>query len=91
MTYVKFTNDATFCLQKLGLEYKEFKNKNDLDKLFTKHMDAVTCGRILDEVREIMRVTDWHLFDKTVAEKAGTSEIGLHLQNIVENYESFLL
>lgn len=54
-------------------------------------MDAVTCGRILDEVREIMRVTDWHLFDKTVAEKAGTSEIGLHLQNIVENYESFLL
>lgn len=53
-------------------------------------MDAVTCGRILDEVREIMRVTDWHLFDKTVAEKAGTSEIGLHLQNIVENYESFL-
>ena len=53
-------------------------------------MDAVTCGRILDEVREIMRVTDWHLFDKTVAEKAGTSDIGLHLQNIVENYESFL-
>ena len=53
-------------------------------------MDAVTCGRILDEVREIMIVTDWHLFDKTVAEKAGTSEIGLHLQNIVENYESFL-
>lgn len=73
------SNDIAFELNNLKREYKEFADKNDLDRLLTKNLDLTRCKRVLEGVTEMMKVTDWGKIDKSFVNKANVSEASLHL------------
>ena len=45
-------------------EFEKYKKSNNLDYYFTKNLDCDSRERVLNNVKELMQLTDWHYVDK---------------------------
>ena len=91
LTYLNARNDHAFTLQSLSAEFDEYKKNNDLDSLFTKGMDITLCKSILDRVNEMIKHSDQNEIDTKIVTRAGPTDVSLHLQSVVEDYEQFMV
>ncbi len=62
--YEKRSKDGQYRLDQLKAEFDDFKERNNLDSLFTRGMDVPTCKRILDHMKDLMIESDWHIVNK---------------------------
>lgn len=90
LTYLNIKNDVVYTLRDTQLEFEKFKKTNNLDHFFSLDMDPVKAKRILEEIKDIMQSTDWHVTDKELLNKANASEVTTFLTNICADYENFL-
>jgi hypothetical protein len=64
----KAQQDMITKMRQLTEEYNEFKEKNDLDKLFAEQFDQETRKSLLANISSLMKRTDWHTIDKYILE-----------------------
>lgn len=62
--YDKRSKDCQFKLDQLKAEFEDFKDRNNVDSLFTRGMDIPTCKRILDHMKELMTESNWYIINK---------------------------
>ena len=55
------TKDKQF--KDLTKEYQNYKKLNDLDEYFAKNLNEESKERVLENVKELMKVTDWSYYD----------------------------
>jgi hypothetical protein len=64
----KAQQDMITKMRQLTEEFNEFKEKNDLDKLFAEQFDQETRKSLLANISSLMKRTDWHTIDKYILE-----------------------
>ena len=56
-------------MKDLEEEFSEFKEKNSLDKYFTKNLSLETKKRLLGQIDELKKETEWGYFDASDLEQ----------------------
>ena len=56
-------------MKELEEEFSEFKEKNSLDKYFTKNLSLETKKRLLGQIDELKKETEWGYFDASDLEQ----------------------
>ncbi|CDW91013.1 UNKNOWN [Stylonychia lemnae] len=68
-------------------QFEEFQSKNDLNKYFTKNLDASTRATVIKDIQELFQ-NDWSVqLDKSLLEVYRFSESTRHLTDINHDYE----
>eukprot|EP00347_Sterkiella_histriomuscorum_P002348 403368500 len=68
-------------------KFEEFQQKNDLNKYFTKNLDAQTRERVIKDIQELSQ-EEWSIsIDKSLLEIHRFSESTKHLSDINQDYE----
>ena len=61
--YAQLLECRTQELAECKREFTEFKEKNSLDAYFTKNLNNETKKRLLDQIEELKKETDWGFYD----------------------------
>ena len=61
---------------------------NDLDDYFARNLSDDTRQRVLENVEVLMKVTDWHKFDRSIAQMAVPAETYRFLRKMLIDCES---
>ena len=61
--YANVVTTATEELTELKKEYMEFKHNNSLDEYFTKYTTLESKKRLLEQIAELKKETDWGYSD----------------------------
>ena len=54
-------------LHEITVEFDNYRSLNDLDNYFQKNLSDESRERVLENVKHLMQITDWHSFDRMVA------------------------
>ena len=56
---------------------------NNLDEYFAKNLSDDTRERVLDNIKSLMKVTDWHEYDRMVVEQVDTANPSAELTRVL--------
>ena len=62
---------------------------NNLDRYFTLNLDEESRERVLNNVKELMKITDWSYIDKTSVLAMDSANPQSHLNQILASNEDF--
>ena len=71
-------------LTEVTKEFDNYRRLNDLDYYFTKNLDSKTRERLLENIRGLMQKTDWHTFDRSVAQMLQPAETKKKLEQVIQ-------
>ena len=62
---------------------------NNLDRYFTLNLDEDSRERVLNNVKELMTITDWHYIDKTSVLAMESANPQAFLNQILQSIDEF--
>lgn len=71
-------------------DFTTFKQKNDLDIYFSKNLNDDTRKRVLKEVEELNRQTEFIAIDNKILEKCNEANVKGMLESIVDEYNNYI-
>ena len=85
--YTQLLESQTQELAEVQREYAEFKEKNSLDAYFTKNLNNETKKRLLDQIEDLKKETDWGYYDPSDLDSLQPSEPEKYLEVILKEQE----
>lgn len=71
----------------LNGKFEEFQDKNDLNKYFTKNLDASTRAKVIKDIEELLATDTSIQLDKSLLDVHKFSGSTRHLSDINSDYE----
>lgn len=76
-------------LQSLSEEHEQFKASNDINVYFEKYLSLETKRKVLQEVEELSRKTEFVTYDITELNKCNEANVKGCLDQIVSDYNQY--
>ena len=75
-------------LDELAKDYAQYKKQNDLEAYFAKNLSEESRERVLEDVKQLMQITDWSYFDPTTVLKMESKNPQAFLEKVLTENEN---